>query len=333
MSDILNYVGCPTQIYGVEEHRLVGGKGDGMRLFQIRNNCGLEFTVSADRCADISRMSLKGYNLGYFSPCGYVSPQYYDKDGDGFLKSFTAGFLTTCGLTAVGSPCTDGEEVLPLHGTIANTPADHIYYTQDEDEISVFAEISDAVIFSRKLTLKRKITCKINENTVYISDSVKNNGDKESPIMILYHMNMGYPLLDENAEVYIPSDKVTARNERALEGISEWNTVIPPQNNFEEQCYYHKFNSSNGIAGIFNPKIDKGLSISFDTSELNYFTQWKMMGKRDYVLGLEPGNCNPDGRNVMRKEQTLKFIKPGEEVNFNLKIELYENKNQWNKIK
>ena len=28
------YIGHESQLYGVEEHRLVGGKGDGMRLFE-----------------------------------------------------------------------------------------------------------------------------------------------------------------------------------------------------------------------------------------------------------------------------------------------------------
>ena len=112
------YIGHPSQLCSVEEVRLLGGKGDGMRLLQIRNAVGTELTISADRCADISRLVFKGDNMGYFSPCGYVAPAYYDDKEDGFLKSFTAGFLTTCGLTAVGSPCVDEGEELPLHGTI-----------------------------------------------------------------------------------------------------------------------------------------------------------------------------------------------------------------------
>lgn len=99
------YLGHEQQLSGVEEHRLVGGKGDGMRLLEVRNGKGLECTVSADRCADLSRVTFMGRNIGYFSPCGYVAPAYYDKEGSNWLKSFTAGFLTTCGLTAVGSPC------------------------------------------------------------------------------------------------------------------------------------------------------------------------------------------------------------------------------------
>ena len=50
------YIGHASQLCGVEEVRFVGGKGDGMRLLQLRNATGLEMTVSADRCADISRL-------------------------------------------------------------------------------------------------------------------------------------------------------------------------------------------------------------------------------------------------------------------------------------
>ena len=72
------YIGHDSQIRGVEELRLVGGKGDGMRLFQVRNGKGLEFTVSADRCADITRLSFKGDNYSFITFNGYVAPAYYD---------------------------------------------------------------------------------------------------------------------------------------------------------------------------------------------------------------------------------------------------------------
>ena len=72
------YYGHESQLFGVEEVRLQGGKGDGMRLLQVRNGKGLEFTVSADRCADISRLIFRGENCGFFSANGYVAPAYYD---------------------------------------------------------------------------------------------------------------------------------------------------------------------------------------------------------------------------------------------------------------
>ncbi|MCI7738266.1 MAG: hypothetical protein PUF14_08190 [Clostridiales bacterium] len=47
------YIGHDTQLYGVEEHRLVGGKGDGMRLFEVNNGKGLMLTVSPDTRMDV----------------------------------------------------------------------------------------------------------------------------------------------------------------------------------------------------------------------------------------------------------------------------------------
>jgi hypothetical protein len=75
---------------------------------------GLPWAICIEQKWVIEHTEIDGKNLGFFAPCGYVSPQYYDNKGAGFLKSFTAGFLTTCGLTAVGSPCVDDGEELPI---------------------------------------------------------------------------------------------------------------------------------------------------------------------------------------------------------------------------
>ena len=317
------YIGHTHQLCGVEEFRLIGGKGDGMRLLQLHNASGLEMTISADRCADISRLVFKGNNMGYFSPNGYVAPSYYDEKGAGFLKSFTAGFLTTCGLTAVGSPCTDDGEDLPLHGTIGNTPCERIWWDEDNDNIYIHAVINDSAIFARKLFMKRIISVSKAESKFTITDTVENQGDEESPVMILYHINMGYPLLSENAVIDIPSVEVKPRNAHAAEDLDTWHKMLPPTPGFEEQCYFHSF-SEEGRATIYNPDINKGLNITFDPHVLDYFTEWKMMGYRDYVLGLEPGNCHPDGRDVMRREGKLKFLQPSESISYEVTITLFE---------
>lgn len=329
--NVHKYIGHESQLSGVEEHRLIGGKGDGMRLFQVRNGKGLEFTVSADRCADISRLSYKGDNFGYFSPCGYVAPAYYQEEGAGFLKSFTAGFLTTCGLTAVGSPCTDEGEKQPLHGTIGNTPAERIYWDMDENDIRLYAVINDSGIFSRKLMLYREIVCSKKVNSITINDTIENCGSEISPLMLLYHLNMGYPLLSEKAVLHIPSEKIIPRNEHAVSGLKDWNNISAPVKAFQEQCFYHSFDSK-GMVAIFNTDLDKGFLINFDKDQLDYFVQWKMMGEKDYVLGLEPGNCHPDGRDKMRAEGKLKFIEPGETKKYSIKLDIIVNIEAWKRL-
>lgn len=307
-----SYIGHPHQVYGVEEVRLVGGKGDGMRLLLVRNGAGLEFTVSLDRAADVSRMTYKGVNYGYFSPCGYVAPTYYDNRGAGFLRSFTAGFFTTCGLTAVGSPCTDEGEELPLHGTLSHIPAENVGYWIENNEIHIRATVRDAALFHHQLILEREYVCPLFGDTVRLTDRIRNAGSTVAPLEVLYHCNVGYPLLSENAKVTIPSENVAPRNDHAAEGISAWMKMEKPQRGYEEMCYYHTLRGKTAVA-IENPDVGRGLSISFDTAELPFFTEWKMMGEHDYVLGLEPGNCTPDGRDVMRQKGLLAFLQPGEE--------------------
>lgn len=319
------YIGHENQLSGVEEYRIVGGKGDGMRLFDVRNETGMELTVCPDRNGDIARLRFAGQNLSYFSPCGYVAPAYYDAVESGWLKSFTAGFLTTCGLQAVGSPCTDQGEVLPLHGSIANIPCFHAYWESDDGEIRIHTRTSDEVIFGRKLTLKRTICVSRKESRFYIEDEIENTGDQEEPLEILYHMNMGYPLLDEDSIITIPSVEVLPRDDHAAEDIANWMHMEKPAAGYQERCYYHKFADGKGFASIRQPKLGIELQMEFDAKELDGFVEWKMMGVRDYVLGLECGNCYPDGRNVMRNSGMLKFLQPGEKKKYRVNITL----SQW----
>ena len=318
------YIGHDSQVYGIEEHRLVGGKGDGMRLLEINNGKGVELTVVLDRCADISRLRYKGVNLSYFSPCGYVAPAYYDAAGANWLKSFTAGYLTTCGLQAVGSPCTDEGEELPLHGSIANIPAEQVYWLEEEGDLVVYAMIRDEGIFAPKLRMSREIRVSLRSNEFSIQDTIENTGDTRQPFEILYHMNMGYPMLDEDSILEIPSAEVLPRDGHAAEDIGNWMHMMKPEAGYVERCYYHKFPDRNGKAGIYQPKLGKGLEITFDAEELDGFVEWKMMGVRDYVLGLECGNCYPDGRDVMRQTGMLKFLEPGEKKAYQVKVHMFE---------
>lgn len=314
------YIGHDTQYYGVEEHRLVGGKGDGMRLFEVNNGKGLELVISPDRCGDITRLKFNGINLSYMSPCGYVAPAYYDSIDNHWLKSFTAGFLTTCGLEAVGTPSVDEGILFPLHGSIANQPCEQAYWKEDDVCIEVHTLVKDEVIFAHKIRMERTIRVSKEDNEFEIIDKIVNTGDTVQPIEILYHINLGYPLLDEDSVVEISSAEVVPRDAHAAEDVENWMHMQKPTPGYQERCYYHKFKEKQGVASIYQPKQKMGLSIHFDTENLDGFIEWKMMGVRDYVLGLECANCYPDGRKAMRECGMLKFLNPGECKEYRVKV-------------
>ncbi len=316
------YVGHDSQLYGVEEHRLVGGRGDGMRLYEVCNGKGLELTVSPDRNGDITRLRYKGINMSYMGPCGYVAPAYYDAQESNWLKSFTAGFLTTCGLQNVGTPNTDQGEVLPLHGSLANQPCEQAYWTEEGDKLVIHTVTKDEIKFDRKLRMERSIIVHTKENIFEICDKITNTGDRVEPVEILYHMNMGYPLLDEESVIEIPAVSVAPRNDHAAEDIENCLKMEAPQDGYEERCYYHTFPDEKGRASIYQPKLGVKLQITYNAKELDGFVEWKMMGVRDYVLGLECGNCYPDGRDVMRETGMLKLLNPGESKEYKVTVTL-----------
>ena len=307
-----SYIGRSEQLYGVTEARLSGGYGDGMRILLVRNGSGLEFVISLDRAADVSRLLVNGENMGYFAPCGYVAPQYYDDPGAGFLKSFTAGFFTTCGLQSVGNPCEDEGEYCPTHGTVSNIPCEWYSYEVTDREIRIRTRLREAWLFSKKLMLEREYVCPLFENRFTVTDKITNIGTLDCPLELLYHCNMGYPLLDENAVVTIPAEKVTPRNAHAAEGLENCLVMEKPQRGYEEKCYYHTLRGKTEVS-VENPRLGRKVSIRYNADELPFFTEWKMMGEQEYVLGLEPGNCHPDGRQVMREQGKLEILPAGGE--------------------
>lgn len=317
------YIGHPSQLWGVEETRLVGGKGDGMHLLQVRNAVGISFTVAADRCADVYRLSFRGTNMGFFSPNGYVAPAYYQESGKGFLKSFTAGFFTTCGFNNVGAPSVDAGEELPLHGTIGNTPAEAIRWEETEDALHIHATVRDEVIFGRKLLLHRRLSCGKFKNWLKITDTVENTGDRDEPVMLMYHMNMGYPLLSESAQLTIPSDRVE-QGTRVITG-EEWKTVAPPSPQTPEVCYRHYYEpEKEAMASIFNPAIGKGLRIAFDPKDFPCLIQWNQFSYRDYALGLEPRSFSTGGKRNARQRGELTLLAPGQRKTYEVTATFFE---------
>lgn len=320
---INNYVGDDYQLYGAYSYERLEGKSKGMTFYHLKNGKGLEMDVSLDRNADISSLSYKGINLSYLSPCGHVASSYYDDKGDGFLKSFTAGFLTTCGLTTFGSPSLDDGVELPLHGTIGNTPVSYSFYSVNENEILVQSLTKDETIFSHKLTLQRKIMMSLTSNRFILQDEITNRGDKATPLMLLYHMNLGYPFLDEELLLHIPSVSVRGRTPNAEETLETALKMEKPTIGYVERCYYHEMKNRAHVYA-FNKKLDTGIKLSFDANDFPCFTEWKMMGIRDYVLGIEPGTNYPDGRARAKKEDALHFLAPGESKEFEIEIEIFE---------
>ena len=330
-TELLNYVGDLSQIAGIKLSEWADGSERGLRVADFRTGSGLAFTVLLDRGMDIGPAWYKGMPLAWVSPTGWGHPMYYDPQGTGWLRTFGAGLLTGCGLTYAGAPGEDEGESFGLHGRLSHLPAQRLHTDEawqgDECSLWVEGEMRQARVFGENLRLKRRITAELGGSRIAIRDLVENLGVMESPLMILYHINLGFPLLDETSELVTEPHPVEPRDAAAEPGLGDWMRFQKPTPGYVEQAFYHDLPADkNGWAKVqlVNRARKLGVCVRFQKAALPNLVQWKMMGQSNYVLGIEPANCRAAGRSLERARGSLQFLQPGEQREFQVEIKVIE---------
>ena len=260
---------------------------------------------------DIAYAEYKGMAVSYISKTGITSPTHYNEQD--FLRSFYGGLLTTCGLTYMGAPCIDEGVALGAHGKISNTPAFDIGITQewcgDDFVISVKGKIQESTLFGENMVLTRTITTKLGNDEILIHDTIENVGFEPTPLMVLYHMNFGYPLLSEKSVFETNCVTLRARDGEAEKGIRETHEFSKPLHGYKEQVFYRD-SVEKRYAFLTNKKMGLTAKIEYDGAELPYLIEWKQIGEQDYVLGIEPATYPPDGRSKARERGELLYLQP-----------------------
>ena len=323
------YIGSERQLGFVRRAVLDDGKGRGMRVLDVDNGSGLRFTVYPDRGMDIGEASFRGVNLAWL-PQSPTSPQFYDPAQFNWLRSWGGGLLTGCGLSNVGGPNSAGGEEHGLHGRLSHIPAEEVnsraFWRDDEHYVfELCGRVRHSRVFGENLLLTRRISCVRGENTITVEDEVENQGFAPAPFMLLYHMNFGWPLVCEKSELDAVEHRVTPQNVHAAEAVTVWNRVLAPREGFAEQVLYHEIPAdADGMAAMTlrNPELGIALKLEYRTAELPYLIQWRQFGCGEYVLGLEPGNCFPEGQAMMDKKGMLRHLNPGEKTHTLLRVSL-----------
>ena len=324
-------IGSMRQIASLRRAVLDDDKGRGMRIVEIDNGSGLSFTVYPDRGMDLGEARFRGIPLVWLTANGPVAPQFYEQRGFDWLGTWGGGLLTGCGLMNVGGPAECGGEAHGLHGRLSHTPAGEVNtrtgWNGDRYELEVTGKIRDGRVFSRNLLLTRRISTALGDNSITVEDKVENQGFGTVPLMLLYHMNFGWPLVDEGAYLEAVPHEVQPQNDVAAAGLGEWERILPPAPDFREQVFYHDIpGDAEGIASIrlVNPGLKLALRVSYRTAELPWLVQWRMFGQGEYVCGLEPANCHPEGQPAMERKGLLRKLAPRESFTTRINIGLEE---------
>jgi hypothetical protein len=325
--ELLSRVGHLSQLAGVRLAEWSDGAERGVRVATLRSGSGFEVTVLLDRGMDLGPAAYRGTPLAWLSPAGFPHPAHFEPQGLGWLRTFGGGLLTGCGLTHLGTPGEDDGEVLGLHGRLSLLPARHVQvgeeWSGDECRLWVQGQMRQARLFGENLRLTRRTSCWLGQNRLSIQDRVENLAGTPSPLMILYHINLGFPLLDSVCELRADPHPVRPQGDIAAAGLDDWMRFQPPTPGYSEQVFYHDLPAdSEGWAAItlHNPTLNLSLTVRFRKASLPNLIQWKMMGQGAYVLGLEPANCLVEGRSKERERGTLQFLQPGEQREFELEI-------------
>lgn len=324
--ELLQYAGRMDQIAGVELIEYSSGRARGVRAADLRTGSGLRFSVLLDRGMDIGYAEYSGKPLSWICKNGVVAPEYFENGGLGFLRSFTGGLTTTCGLTQVGDPGVDGDEVLGIHGRISHTPADTFSVTRewagDDYILAVSGKVRETCLYAENMTLERTIQTKLGSNTINITDTVTNAGYNETPFMFMYHINFGFPVVSEYSRLYSDADTVEPWFYSEHRGDGIYDRFDPPTPDYIYQCFLHHMpQSAESVkVGLVNEKLNFGAYVRYSPAEMPSFNQWKMMGQQDYVVALEPGINIPEGRIQARENNRLRLLKPGESRSFSFSI-------------
>lgn len=326
------------QVGGIELSVLTDGPGAGARIAWINTGAGLRYKVVLDRAMDIADAFFDRHSLSWLSYGGVTSPQPFSSKGADWLRTFAGGLVTTCGLSHVGGPEADEYGERGLHGPISNTPASLESVIQPDPQrgrmqMSITGIIRQTQVFGPSLELRRTISGVLGQAFLTIRDEVTNMGNLPAPHMLLYHINLGWPLVDEgcdllwNGNVQLINEK---RDRPIFNDKHPYHKAQAPMDTHrgsgESTAYADIEANDNGecICGVNNAALGLALSLRFQKNQLPWFTNWQHWAPGEYVTGMEPGTHPPIGQAKARRENTLIFLAPLETKCYDLRLDLYE---------
>jgi galactose mutarotase-like enzyme len=313
-------------------YRFTQGPQTGCELLLVDFGRG-RVAICPTRGMSLWRAQLDGVPCEWRSPVrGPVHPSLVrldDPSGIGWLDGFDE-LLVRCGLQSFGAPDFDshGRLLHPLHGKIGNTPAENLQIELDAQRsvLLIRADVYETRFLVGSLRLSVEYQLTYDQPMVGIRDQVTNLSSCPTSMQLLYHINFGQPLLEENAQLFVATEQVVARDLRAAEGLDSWHTYPPPTSGYAEQVYFLKpLPDDRGWASavLAGAGGQGGVHLRFQTGSLPYFTQWKncAASQDGYVTGLEPATGFPNPRSFEQQQGRLVPLQAGQSVQFEIQLE------------
>ena len=308
--ELYQYVGSMQQMAYIRKVTCEEGRSTGLRMFDVKNEC-LQYQVMCDKCLDVAGLTYKGINMNFLSKPGLQGRNHYDTNGQEALRSIMGGLFFTAGMENICAPYKNEAGEYPMHGRIRTTPAEQVSSEQEWTKNGLVLKVSgtmrEAELFGENMVLHRTIETTVGTKSLKVTDEVENEAFREEPLMLLY--------LTPATKLYIPTKKVTPRDEASAGHERDYDHMDKPKKNEPEYVFIHDIKKTKDKrTWIFavNPDLKLGLKIEYSTKNLPYFMEWKSTAAGDYVIGLEPSNSSVYGRGLHEKNGDLHMLKPFE---------------------
>ncbi|XZE32499.1 aldose 1-epimerase family protein [Pirellulaceae bacterium SH501] len=318
--------------FGVQFSPIGGGKSMGMELLSVDTGA-MRVMFLPDRGMGIWKCEASNTDFGWNSPVdGPVHPSLVpvlDPSGIGWLEGFDELFVR-CGLQSNGAPDFDpqGNLKYPLHGRIANLPATKISVAVDVETgtMDVLATVREARFLVYSLELQCRYRLRVNSPVIEVTDTVTNLRSTPTTMQLLYHINLGQPIVQAGTTIEAAYKSLCPRDPRAAEGLESWSRCEGPTEGYAEQVYLMSAaadSASWSEAMLATEDHRRGYSVHFDTRTLPYLNIWKNTAAVEdgYVVGLEPATGFPNPRRFEEKQNRVVPLSGGESKTFRLKLQ------------
>ena len=269
------------QVASLRRYTLTEGRGKGLDVIDCDNG-RMRFLLNVSKALDVMQLYHGGRNLSFLSKNAFMAREIP------FSGRFEGGMLYTCGLDSAGA-----REGFETHGSLHNIPAEIVRASCGEEGIEVEGIVRDTALFGKSLLLRRRIFTGIGEDRVTVEDTLVNEGYRAENYCLLYHVNLGYPMLDEGARLVADVRSVRPRTAWAEKNVDTMDEMNAPEPGREETCYFLELKEPE--VSLVNERLKKRFVLSWSKETLPRFVEWKSMASGDYALGLEPSTTELDG--------------------------------------
>jgi hypothetical protein len=293
LDQAVDRLGSLTQAVAVESSTRTDGPDAGARRIRLVNG-PLEVEVLPDRGLDLAQVRAEGVPLAWLSSTGFPPLSPGDADGRGWLRGFGGGLLTTCGLLNVG-PAQSGEEQHPMHGRYSSLRATVTRAEATRDVVVVEGIVREATVFGDDLELHRRIELPVGERVIRVDDRLVNRGRREAFPMVLYHVNLGWPLVDAGTRIVSPAVEIVPRDAAARAGLDSWDVFPELAAEYPEQVFRHVLDAVAEPGARTEVRVVSGsgigVRVGFDPAVLPGLFQWRVAEPGQVVLGIEPATA------------------------------------------